>query len=227
MARAKRTDRAEARRRHREALAAAAVSGEEAPNGTAALEGDVVASPGRPKQAAAAKPAGGQGLAYAFRASFRPLDLRGDLEYLPTLLRTRAIVIPVALQALAVVLVLTTGLNFVSVFAFQYFIIAPPVGANFIAGFLAPKASWLAGWITGLVGVVGLAVVVLSPAAGELGAGDVSTEALLLQGLLIAPAAGAIFAAAAAWYKRFLNLASPARQAARAGTAKRSSQRRR
>ena len=78
MARAKRTDRAEARRRYRAEMADAegAVEGTEgeAPSG---------AAPARPASKQVSSPPGRLGIGAAFRQSFHPINVRADLMALP------------------------------------------------------------------------------------------------------------------------------------------------
>ena len=49
---------------------------------------------------------------------------------------------------------ITQGADVLSQFAFQYFVVTPAIGGVFIAGFLAPRASWLLGVIVGLVSAI-------------------------------------------------------------------------
>jgi hypothetical protein len=97
VARAKRTDRAEARRRYRAQLAAEGRDEEVDP----AEDGEPAGAspvPNRPPQrrAAAPPPATPQrpGIGYAFRAAFRPANFREDLAALPGLLRHRSVCRP-------------------------------------------------------------------------------------------------------------------------------------
>ena len=81
MARAKRTDRTEARRRHRAEQAAQDTeldddAGEATPGGSTRSAKATAAAPAAPAQQ---RPS----FASAFRAAFRPADLRGDLRSLP------------------------------------------------------------------------------------------------------------------------------------------------
>jgi hypothetical protein len=229
LARAKRTTRSEARRRYRadlheraEVLQAENGEATDAPAGRSA----------GPSRRGAAEEAPRPGIGYAFRAAFRPLDLRGDLAFLPKLIIHKSVLIPAGITIAATALMFQTAsgidetggtadgdpLRFIAILLFQYFVVAPPVGAAFLAGFLAPKASWLGGVITGLVAAACLAVLVYSPLFGEV-TDDRTREAVLTQALLISPAGGALFASASAWYKRFLNLANPNR--GRRGTQRR------
>ena len=150
MARAKRTTRAEARRRYRaehgllddtnldeesaEADAPAARQGASrtAPDGTGRI-----------------------GIFSAVRLAFRPLDAPGDFRALPRLVTHKALWLPVLLTIGAAVLTgISQGADVLSQFAFQYFVVTPAIGGVFIAGFLAPRASWLLGVIVGLVSAV-------------------------------------------------------------------------
>lgn len=216
LARAKRTDRTAARRRYRADQAAAesiAGTGEPETPGTPARDGSASA----PARTASGRPS----MTGAFREAFRPLDLRGDLLALPQLVRHWSMWVPAALSIIATVLFVTSTaqltdpaarpddmLASVGILGYQLFVAPPPVAAAFLAGFGAPRASWLTGLIVGLVAAFGFAAVVLSP-FGSL----TYTEptAWIAQGFIFAPVGGAMFASAAAWYRRFLNLANPNR----------------
>lgn len=218
MARAKRTARADARRRHRALLADEAgfesaddLPSDEAPvtpvapgSRTASTAGSAPAqTPQRP-----VSPAGG--VRNAFRQAFRPLNLRDDLRRLPQLLAHRAFWLPVLLAAItAGAVVAFQGRELISRFGLTYFVFPPPIGAIFLAGFLAPRASYLIGAMVGIVSSVLFAIVVAS--VPELFPGGTFASGLL-SGLATSPISGVLFAAAAAWYRRFLYLASPARQ---------------
>ena len=212
MARAKRTARADARRRHR------------------AEQALIDIAPEDPSDASASQPAGGtsvhepapgarRGIAAAFREAFRPLDLRGDIRTFPATVRSKALWIPILLTLISTALFIAvpptstsdlTGI--VTSFLFQYFIVTPGIGAAFIAGFLAPRASWLLGVIVGLVSAtcysfLGLGgYIPLAPGAAQPVAQDV-----VLAAFTIGPSLGALFASAAAWYRRFLMLNNPNR----------------
>ncbi|MEJ7696036.1 MAG: hypothetical protein WKF78_05280 [Candidatus Limnocylindrales bacterium] len=108
-------------------------------------------------------------------------------------------------------------------FLFAYFVQTPAIGGVFIAGFLAPRASWLLGLIVGLVSAICYTVLIMTVFAAVTAgsttpglAGDAIVSAFVLS-----PVMGLLFASAAAWYRRFLQLSSPNRgrqaQAARRG----------
>lgn len=206
MARAKRTDRAEARRRHRAELAADPTDAGAPAAATAAPE---------PARAQEIRP---PGIGTAFRTAFRPLDLRGDLAALPGLLRHRSFLIPAALTIGAAAYGQLGGVSLMSergdeatdllaYFALTYFVVPPPVGSAFLAGFLAPRASWLIGLVVGLIAAICMSVYVsMDPTVP-----DDLRAATLGNAIAVAPSGAALFAAAAAWYRRFLNLANPNR----------------
>ena len=217
MARAKRTARADARRRHR---AERGLSDEQLDPAA----GDTTAEVDRSR-----RPTTGQavrvGIATAFRQSFRPLDVRGDLRALPTiLLRSKALWVPILLTLLsgAVFIALrpegkTDVPSVIATFLFQYFLATPAIGGVFIAGFLAPRASCLLGVIVGLVSAACYAFLGL---AGYIGVpSTVDSRDVVVAAFITSPIVGAFIASFAAWYRRFLQLSNPnrgrAQQAAR------------
>jgi hypothetical protein len=221
VARAKRTARADARRRHRVQFAPGEAPADVADGDEVIDAAPPAAGPARdPRRAAAAtrqgigapeRPAPAGGIRNALRLAFRPLELREDLRLLPRLIAHRAFWLPVLLAAVnAGALIAFQGRELITQFAMTYFLIPPPIGAIFLAGFLAPRASYLIGLLVGIVTSFLLAIVVAAvPSLFPPGA---TFGGALVQALLTSPIAGILFAAAAAWYRRFLYLASPARQ---------------
>ena len=113
------------------------------------------------------------GIGTSFRTAFHPVNIREDLAALPWLLRSRAFLIPLAITVASSVLVtVTSGRDVVTSFLFAYFVQTPPIGGALIAGFLAPRASWLLGFIISLVAGVGYAVFIVSVTTGTPDAGD-------------------------------------------------------
>ena len=222
MARAKRTDRAAARRRYRATL----TEGPDELDDELAAEEQPAPSQRRP----AASPAPGAAaqprpsLGSAFRSSFRPLDLRGDIRALPRLIRHPAFLVPTVLAGLSVALVPLLGLNAMTSTFYQYFSFSAPLGTAFIAGFFAPRASYLLGGLAALasVGFQALAFsrgnfggfldIFTDPATGGTLSRDAAAALILNQALFVGVPSAAFFSAAAAWYRRFLNRASPNRQ---------------
>lgn len=229
MARAKRTDRAEARRRYRasQGFTDAELDAAELDDTTpASSAGASTGGVRQGRQSGGTSPAMPQriGIGQAFRMSFRPLDLRGDLAAFPRIAtRTKALIVPIALTVVATILVIVVGANGTELgsvltnFVYQYFVFTPAIGGVFIAGFLAPRASWMLGIVVGLVAAICFSIVVLSfpdqvPPLATTG------EQAASSAFFVSPMMGALFASAAAWYRRFLALSSPkrARQAANA-----------
>jgi len=221
VARAKRTARADARRRYRadQALAETTPAEPVEPGESASSR----LTDGPPSGTTPA-PGARRGVAAAFREAFRPLDLLGDIRAFPTVaVRSKALWLPILLTLVSTVLFIAVPpgrtddwLAILTSFLFQYFIVTPAIGAAFIAGFLAPRASWLLGAIVGLVSAacysfLGLGgYIPLAPDVSQPVARDV-----VLAAFAISPPLGAFFASAAAWYRRFLMLSNPNRGRAR------------
>ena len=206
MARAKRTDRAEARRRSR-ALSAPRPGGDVDDEGIESKEADAPAS----ARAAAATPAASARVSPGggFRGSFRPVDLRGDVRALPQLLRHRAFLAPAVASGVAAILYMLAPNPTTAIF-YQYFSYQAPIGALLAAGFFAPRASWLIGAMLGI-----LSLLFQAPLLADFAAGDLLS--FLLSGALY----GALFASMAAWYRRFLSSMGANRRRPAATTSRR------
>jgi phosphate/sulfate permease len=151
-------------------------------------------------------------MAWAFRAAFRPVHVRQDFESVPWIaVHTKALWVPVLITLASTVLVAVTGgTDMLSAFLYQYFILTPAIGGVFIAGFLAPRASWLLGVIVGLVAAACYSILGLS---GVVPIGPtVNSVDVVVTSFVLSPLVGAFFAAAAAWYRRFLALSNPNRR---------------
>jgi hypothetical protein len=206
VARAKRTERASARRRYRASL------------DPAELEVDESTEDGAPQRATATqRPSASStrmGIGAALRASVHPLRVRDDLAALPSLVLNKALWLPVLVTVLSTVAVIYAGgKDTITALLFAYFVQTPAIGGVFLAGFLAPRASWLLGGIVGTVAAIGyLAVLTLVPGAlSPTTPGTAAIENVALSAFLLSPVMGAVFASAAAWYRRFLTLTNPNR----------------
>ena len=230
LARAKRTDRTEARRRYRAEQAGLTDTDdlEEAPDDAPSRSSARPAAPKPGGRSDAPRPS----LTGALRGSFQPLDLRGDLLALPTVLRHWAVLVAVAgaVGAAALFIVSTndlgTSLDFslsdplagkqigtlsnISYLVVSLFVAPPPAAGAFLIGFTARRASWLGGLVYGVVASICYSAILLSPAGRLLTAGN-PTDVYIANAALLGPAGALLFAGAAAWYKRFLNLANPNR----------------
>ena len=216
MARAKRTERAEARRRYRAAMTTDPDTGaaeDAAPSGSSArsTSSSSKASSGDKTTV----PAGRMGFGEAFRASIRPIHVGPDLAALPWIaVHTKALWVPLLITVASTIAVIGTQGGTISQFMFAYFIQTPAIGGVFIAGFLAPRASWLLGVIVGLISALCYSILVLGfpstiyPAAPP--SPDTARD-VALSAFVLSPVIGGFFAAGAAWYRRFLAYSSPNR----------------
>lgn len=231
MARAKHTDRTEARRRYRAEQAAVVAADEVGQPLDLDTPAKVLAKPGAARSATGA---GGArpGLMTVFRASFTTLDLGGDLRALPQIVRHWALLVSIAASIVAsIVFIASTnefgasldfslsdplaGRSISSVSNLSYLVISlfvapPPAAGAFLIGFTAKRASWLGGLLYGIVAAICYAAILLSP-AGRLLTGSNEPGVYITNAALLAPVGALLFASAAAWYRRFLNLANPNR----------------
>ena len=213
MARAKRTDRAEARRRHR--AATADLSADETLDASSdGSQTSSKASAGATKTATAGTP-GRIGFMDAFRMSFRPVNVRKDIASVPWIAtHTHALWIPVAVTVGSTILTAVSGAtDTIANLLFTYFVMFPAIGSMFIVGFLAPRASWLLGVIVGLISAVCYIVLGTN---GRLPTEiqvqwALSPQDAVVTSLIYSAFFGAFFASGAAWYRRFLALSSPNR----------------
>lgn len=206
MARAKRTERAAARRRYRATIETEPLEAVEASETAAPRQ---TAPPPRPGVEAVRS-----GIGAALRASFHPLNIREDLAALPSLVRHRSLWLPILVTVVSTVAVIVTqGKDVVTPFLFAYFVQTPALGGVFLAGFLAPRASWLLGAIVGIVAAAGyVAVLAIVPGAiSPTAPGTAKLEEIAFSAFLLSPIMGGVFAALAAWYRRFLTLTNPNR----------------
>ena len=213
MARAKQTDRAEARRRYRQATSPSDVPGE-GDGGDDLDFGERRPEAGPARNVREAQPAARPSFLGSFRAAYRPANIREDLRTFPKTLQSRG-----ALAALAMVVVGAAVAWFFWDFsggrlAWELLVLpGSALAPQLVAGFFAPRASYLLGLLIGLLQGVA-ATVFLTSLANRLGqplANDQVTS-LLTQSFLTGPVSGALFAAAAAWYRRFLAISQPNRR---------------
>lgn len=218
MARAKRTDRAEARRRYRQYSTS--------PEGS--IEGDGVdeeseapISTGRPVagrtrpvgKARTVGPTGRPGFTDAMRASWHRPDVRGDIAALPALARTRAFYVPILMVLAGFVAILAAPSNPVAETYYRLVVLPPAMAPVFIAGFFATRASYLLGFIIATVDVLLYSLLVFGFSSST-GAGPITSQQqvdFVISAVSVGPVSGLLFAAVAAWYRRFLNMTSAGR----------------
>lgn len=215
MARAKHTVRAEARKRYRQAATQA-----EEDTGAELDESEPQAArpsaPGRPNRPASGRP----GFFTAFRGAYHPARLREDIPYFPKLLQSRAFLAALALTVVGAIAAFAFWDYTGGRFAYELLLLpGSALAPQLVAGFFASRASYFLGLVIGLIQGVLNVIFTLQLAAG-LGTpltGDQSA-ALLGSSILTGPISGMLFAAAAAWYRRFLSLSSPRRAQAGKGS---------
>lgn len=217
MARAKQTDRAEARRRFRQSVSAED-AGEEGAESSPELDyGERRPGSGRtaakPARAEDRQPTGRVGFMGAFRLAYRRPEIREDLRALPNLLRTRGFLAAMGLIVVGAGVVLAFPNYTGSRFAWELLVFpGSALAPQLVAGFFAPRASYMLGLIIGIVqGVVfTIFLTQLGPRIGtELPPDQIGS--LLSVSFVSGPVSGALFAAAAAWYRRFLAFSGPRR----------------
>jgi hypothetical protein len=178
VARAKRTDRAEARRRNRAASAEevtepgdpSAEPATDAPASRPTARPNPNGASGKPAGSKAPAPTGRPGLLSALRTSYHPANIREDLRYLPKLVLHRSVWAPIlATAAVAGLYLVTGGRDVISGLLIPFFVWPPPqIGVMFITGFFAPRASYMAGFIVGVASSVIVALLVaLAPATAS------------------------------------------------------------
>ncbi len=214
MARAKRTARAEARRRYR----AEAAAREAARDGVAPDEEQ--AATGAPARRQPPSPSGRSGVRPSFldgfRSSLQPADLRADLAAAPAAFRSsRTLWIPFALQVVTGLVALVPGLVRYEIPAVAFSsLIAEPFIAPLLAGLLAPRGAWLFGLLSGIVGAVFYAIFLFSPAFDVVATQPLTAaekgQQILLNGL-VGSVYGLLLGAFAGFYRRFLRATTPAR----------------
>ncbi len=215
MARAKRTDRADARRRYRVNQDEPDVMGTEdqvaVPNVLAGRRGSTPSSP------RAVAPAGRLSFTDSLRRSWHRPDVRADIAALPWLLRTRAFLIPLALVVVGVAALIVAPTNPAASLFFQLMVLPPAMAPIFIAGFFAKRASYLLGFIIAVIDVVGYSVFVYTalPALSGEPVSAARQQELVVSAIFVGPLSGIFFAAGAAWYRRFLAFSSAQRARSR------------
>lgn len=207
MARAKRTDRADARRRYRQVQ-----TGEV--DGAELTDSQPVPTRGqRPTPASIQRPS----ITAAFRNAYHRANIREDVAALPSLLATRAFLIALALVVLGTAAIAVAPSNPIANLSFQALVIPPAMAPIFIVGFFARRASYLLGLIISIVDVAAYAVFVyaVAPAVSTEAIDPAQQQQLVYSAISVGPLSGIFFAAAAAWYRRFLALSNARQQQAR------------
>lgn len=214
MARAKRTDRAEARRRYRVETAEAAATDEtdeadetdETAERPAADRGSRVrSSSGSGRGGPSAAPTARIGFLAAFRGAYGVADIRGDVRALPALLRGRSFLVPGGLILATLVLAIATSKipNVVSALVVALFLGPLPIGAIYAAGALSSRASYLMGAIASFLGTLGLVIYAVVVA------GSVPTVGDVVYAFVFYTVFGGVIGAGLGFYRRLLRALNP------------------
>jgi len=194
VARAKRTDRAEARRKYRaylqaqEEAEAASAAGAESSAAAPAGSGARTSSVSSPKSAP--QPAGHMGFMAAARAATRTPTYLDDIRNMRSLIFRTNAVWPVLLVCVLAGFYSATRIasnNYagdpILPFLFQFLFYPVPLLPPMLAGFLAPRSTWLAGAIAAfiatvtLVAVLGVTAVTLTDASNSIAGATPSPSA--------------------------------------------------
>jgi hypothetical protein len=223
VARAKQTRRAEARRRYRQASQEIDADGldleeADAPSPDARPQAGARAAVPQPRRQQPTKdqPPARPGIGYAFRAAYHPAHVREDLAALPKLVRHWAFLLPVGM-IVGGGLVASTFWFYTGGQLAAQLLLFPGSGfglPQLVAGFFAPRASYLLGFLVSLVQGIAWMIFILRPGSPVGAMTPDVVQSMLTSSFLAGPLSGMLFAAAAAWYRRFLALSSPRRAAA-------------
>lgn len=201
MARAKRTDRAEARRKYRAYLQAQEEAGVEVSAGEGPIESAPAASgksargPERKPQPVI-QPGQRMGLFAAARAAYRQPHYLDDLRNIRELVFGTKAIWPVVLVCVVAGAYTVAGIdksgktNDPIIPSLVTFLFAPvPLLPPMLAGFLAPRSTWLAGMLASLIATLTLVGVIALTALRLTSAGGIPTESPSIQPSAIASVA--------------------------------------
>ena len=227
MARAKRTERADARRRYR-------VATDGAPDGDAVVDSPAIPAAAVPRDQRDRRPSGSApgapppprpSFLTSLRTAAGPVDIRGDLRAFPSIvLHSKAALVPgaIVVGTTAAMMIPSLAANQFVVLAGNVILQPPPMIIAFLAGMLAPRGAWLMGGLAGLAsGIAYVLVVTVNTDVLMTPLGFtylVSTDQKLAYAqnvLITAPVFGIAVGAFAGFYRRFLNMSAPQRQAAK------------
>jgi hypothetical protein len=207
-------DRAEARRRNRVAVKERAA---------AAALGITSEVPAPAPTAAAAPATTGLGLRAALRSSVGRAPIREDLAYLPTLVQSRAFLLPLLAVAVTTVVALQPGFlaSNIAQLAVQSILLPPAFVVAFLGGMLSRRGAWLIGGIFGVITYGASAVVGTYGDMSAFAAGNtvqslldgitanIGNPGAMISDIYGVAAAGILAGAFAGWYSRFLRAMSP------------------
>jgi hypothetical protein len=231
VARAKRTKRAEARRRYRSVVGAAENPDLEMDE-DGASEAPTAALPrgSRTRRAEVGVTARGDaapppraGFLPSLRRAAAPADLRADIRALPAIaLHSKALWVPLAVVGGVTALFFIPGISRNPLVALlgNLALQPPPMILPFLAGMLAPRGGWLVGGIVALANAVAYALlfgVFTNSVQTGLGFTYVMTTdqkvGIIVNSIMTSVPFGILIGAFAGFYRRFLAMTTPARPA--------------
>ena len=227
MARAKRTDRAEARRQYRaylqEKQETAAAEADDS-DGAADVTSSRPARSRDQRPQAVIKPSGRLGIFAAAKAAYRTPHYIDDIRNVRSLVFDSKAVWPVLVVCVAAgafgVFRISSGASYddpALTALFQFLFFPVPLVPPMLAGFLAPRSTWLAGLIAGFIStmtMVGFFAMTTTRIPGYGGTISGGLLAITVQMLSTSLAFGLMMGALSGWYKRFLRLTSAPRDRA-------------
>ncbi len=230
MARAKRTERAEARRRHRSIAGAVEVpdleideAEEERPTAAATPRGSRAkrseAGPTSRRVAAPPRP----GFMAGLRRAAAPADVLADIRALPAVaIHSKALWVPLAVIVAITALFFIPGVsaNPIVVLLGSLALQPPPMILPFFGGMLAPRGAWLVGGIVALANAAAYSLlfgVFTNSVQTGLGFTYVMTTdqkvGVVVNAIVTSVPFGILVGAFSGFYRRFLAMSSPSRQA--------------
>jgi len=231
VARAKRTQRAEARRRYRSDVGTTENPDLEMDEADALdAPADAPARGNRTRRAGAggtARDAAAQpprpGFMAALRRAAGPADIRADIRALPSIaIHSKALWVPLAVIGGVTALFFIPGVSRNPLVALlgNLALQPPPMILPFLAGMLAPRGAWLAGGIVALANAVAYGLlfgVFTNSVQTGLGFTYVMTGdqkvGIVVNAILTSVPFGLLVGAFAGFYRRFLAMSTPARPA--------------
>jgi hypothetical protein len=208
-------DRAEARRRNR--LAAKERAAQEALGITPEAPTVATASGATPPAT------GSLGFRAALRSSAGRAPIREDLGFLPTLVRTRAFLLPLLVVVVTTIIALQPGMlaSNIAQLGVQSILLPPAFVIAFLGGMLTRRGAWMIGGIFGIITYAASAVVGTygdmsalptgNPVKGLLDGitANLGNPGAMFSDIYGVAAAGILAGAFAGWYGRFLRAMSP------------------
>ncbi|MEO6351322.1 MAG: hypothetical protein ABIP53_11790 [Candidatus Limnocylindrales bacterium] len=150
------------------------------------------------------------------RSMFKMPNILADIRALPSIFRSKPLLIlPLVLMLIGLVIywflpTISPDVAGIAGYYIQFFFAPPALFTFFIAGFFAPRASYLVGFIYGVIAAVIWSIAVLSVGVPSIDPSQPPTTNtydpvfVVLNMLVLGILYGTLAAALAAWYRDFL-----------------------